>query len=132
MAPSTPRMQGSFLSSFVIARLVRAIHNAAMKQGYVYIMASKPNGTLYTGVTSDLIKRVYEHKNKMIKGFTSKYDVHTLVYYECADSIETAISREKRIKKYPRQWKINLIQGMNPVWRDLYDEICGLPEQVGQ
>ena len=103
-----------------------------MKQGFVYILASQPNGTLYVGVTSDLIKRIYEHKNDLADGFTKQYGVHRLVYYEIYEKITRAIQREKRIKKYPRQWKINLIQSMNPVWRDLYDEICGLPEPVGQ
>jgi len=98
-----------------------------MKQGYVYILASQTNGTLYVGVTSDLIKRIYEHKYDLADGFTKRYGVHLLVYYEIYEEIGRAIQREKRIKKYPRQWKINLIQSMNPGWQDLYDEICGLP-----
>lgn len=102
-----------------------------MKQGYIYILASQKNGTLYIGVTFDLIKRVYEHKNDLADGFSKRYRIHDLVYYECADDIEAAIHREKRLKKYPRQWKINLINQANPSWRDLYEEICGLPEQVG-
>ena len=99
-----------------------------MKQGYVYILAGKPNGTIYVGVTSDLIKRVYEHKNDLVSGFTKTYQVHDLVYYEMHDEITEAIRREKRFKKYPRQWKINLIEEKNPDWNDLYAEICGLPE----
>lgn len=80
-----------------------------MKQYYVYILASKRNGTLYTGVTSDLVKRCYEHKQDMVEGFTKKYKVHTLVYYEAHDSAIEAITREKQIKKWNRRWKIRLI-----------------------
>lgn len=95
-----------------------------MKSFYVYIMASKRNGTLYTGSTSDLIKRVWEHKNQVIQGFTTKYNVHTLVYYEMHDTYVEAARREKRFKNWPRQWKLNLIEKMNPVWDDLYEKIC--------
>ena len=94
-----------------------------MNTYYVYILASKKNGTLYTGVTSNLIKRVYEHKTNIIKGFTEKYNVHSLVYYEESNDILEAIAREKRIKKWNRQWKIELIEGLNAEWRDLYYEI---------
>lgn len=90
------------------------------KQYYVYILASKRNGTLYIGVTSDIIKRVYEHKNNFVKGFTQKYDVHNLVYYEIAESVESAINREKQIKRWNRAWKIRLIEKSNPEWKDLY------------
>ena len=91
-----------------------------MKQYFVYILASKRNGTLYTGVTSNLLKRVYEHKNNLIEGFTKKYNVHTLVYYEAYNDIYDAIAREKNIKKWKRQWKIELIEKSNPKWEDLY------------
>jgi len=94
-----------------------------MNQYYVYILASKKNGTLYIGVTSDLIKRIYEHKQKLIAGFTKEHDVHTLVYYEQHNEIEEAISREKQMKKWNRRWKIRLIEEKNPEWKDLYDEI---------
>lgn len=94
-----------------------------MKQGYVYILASKKNGTLYIGVTSDLIKRVYEHKNNVVEGFTRKYEVHSLVYYEIYDDITTAIEREKKLKKYKRQYKLELIETENPKWMDLYETI---------
>ena len=87
---------------------------------YVYILASKKNGTLYIGVTNDLIKRVYEHKNDLVEGFTKKYGVHQLVYFEQTGSIESAITREKQIKKWRRQWKIELIEGKNPEWKDLF------------
>ena len=94
-----------------------------MKQSYVYILASKRNGTLYVGVTSDLIKRIYEHKQNLVEGFTNKYNVHELVYYEVHSDIEAAILREKKIKKWNRRWKLRLIEEMNPEWRDLYQEI---------
>ncbi len=95
------------------------------KDFYVYIMASKKNGTLYVGVTSDLVKRIYQHKNNLVEGFTQKYDAHTLVYYEQHFSAESAISREKRLKEWQRKWKIALIEKNNPEWNDLYTEITG-------
>ena len=88
-------------------------------------MANKKNGTLYTGVTSNLPRRVYEHKNNLIKGFTERYGVHKLVYYEQTENIISAIEREKRIKKWNRNWKIELIEKNNPEWRDLYGELLG-------
>ena len=97
---------------------------AMAKQFYVYILASKRNGTLYTGVTSDLVKRVWQHKNGSVGGFTRKYDVKTLVYYEAHGSSEDAIRREKQIKKWRRAWKLRLIEEQNPVWRDIYADIC--------
>ena len=94
-------------------------------QGYfVYIMASQRNGTLYTGVSSDLVKRVWQHKNGVMEGFTAEYGVHRLVYYEAHDSIEAAIAREKRMKRWDRQWKLELIEKNNLQWVDLYDRIC--------
>jgi putative endonuclease len=92
-----------------------------MRQSYVYILASKRNGTLYTGVTADLIRRVYEHKHNMIDGFTKKYNVHNLVYYEIHENINNAIIREKQIKKWKRVWKIKLIEDKNPEWKDMYN-----------
>ena len=86
-------------------------------------MASGKNGTLYIGVTSDLLKRVYEHKNDVADGFTRKYRVHQLVYYEETNDVRDAIEREKNLKKWNRQWKIELIEQMNPEWRELYYEI---------
>ncbi|MGB4345081.1 MAG: GIY-YIG nuclease family protein [Burkholderiaceae bacterium] len=88
---------------------------------YVYILASQRNGTLYVGVTSDLIKRIYEHKSKFVAGFTSKYHVDQLVWFEQCDSIESAILREKQIKEWRRDWKIKLVERSNPYWHDLYD-----------
>jgi putative endonuclease len=93
------------------------------RQYYVYLLASKRNGTLYIGVTSDLVKRVYEHKNNLVDGFTKEYHVHKLVYYEVTDDINGAIIREKQIKKWKRAWKIELIEKSNPEWRDLYSEL---------
>jgi len=92
-------------------------------QYYVYILASKKNGTLYVGVTSDIIKRIYEHKNGFSEGFTKKYSVHNLVYYETTESVESAITREKQLKKWNRDWKTKLIEQSNPAWRDLYFEL---------
>jgi len=93
------------------------------RQGYVYILFNKRNGTLYTGVTSNLLKRIYEHKNKTTKGFTSKYNVDKLGYYEIHNSIKTAIIWEKQIKDGSRKQKLKLIEGMNPGWDDLFDSI---------
>ena len=94
------------------------------KSGYVYIMTNKNNTVLYTGVTSDLVKRVYEHKNKLADGFTRKYNAVKLVYYEVFDDISEAIRREKQIKGGSRDNKVRLIESMNPRWDDLYDDIC--------
>ena len=86
-------------------------------------MASKRNGTVYTGVTSDLVKRVWEHKNDMVEGFTKRYSVHRLVWYELHESMESAILKEKRIKEWKRAWKLQLIESDNPNWQDLYHNI---------
>ncbi len=94
-----------------------------MNSYYVYILASKRNGTLYVGCTSDLLKRVYMHKNDFVKGFTKKYGVHMLVYYETCDNYAGALQREKQIKEWKRQWKIELIEKVNPEWQDLYEQI---------
>src|SRR5437773_2700134 len=93
------------------------------RQFYVYILASQKNGTLYIGVTNDLIRRVNEHKNGLIEGFTKKYNVKLLVYFEATEEIEGAIQREKQMKKWNRKWKIELIEKNNPNWRDLYEDI---------
>ena len=93
------------------------------KQFYVYILASKRNGTLYIGVTSKLVQRIWRHKNKFLEGFTKKYNVNKLVYYEVHPNAENAIAREKQMKKWRRAWKIRLIEGENPDWKDLYDDI---------
>lgn len=89
---------------------------------YVYIIANKRHGTLYTGVTKFLSQRVHQHKTGEIRGFTSRYGLHMLVYYEVYDALENAVQREKRIKEWKRQWKIELIEKMNPEWRDLYEQ----------
>ncbi len=94
-----------------------------MNTYYVYILASKKNGVLYTGVTNNLVKRVFEHKENLVEGFTQKYFVHKLVYFELTSSIESAIIREKQIKDWHRQWKIDLIEEKNPNWEDLYKGI---------
>ncbi len=90
---------------------------------YVYILASGKNGTLYIGVANDVKRRIWEHKNNLVKGFTEKYGAHTLVYYEEHKDIRTAILKEKQMKKWKRYWKIKLINRMNSQWRDLYNEI---------
>lgn len=90
---------------------------------YVYILCSKPFGTLYTGVTNDIIRRVYEHKNKLADGFTKKYGVDQLVYYEAHQAIDVAIEREKQIKHWPRSFRVDLIIKDNSNWKDLYDEL---------
>jgi putative endonuclease len=89
----------------------------------IYILARKRNGTLYVGCTSDLVKRIYEHKNDLVEGFTKKYGVHSLVYYETDGDYEGALRREKQIKEWKRKWKIELIERDNPEWRDLYQDI---------
>jgi putative endonuclease len=92
---------------------------------YVYLLASQKEGTLYVGVTNDLIRRVAQHKQKVLPGFTKRYDVRRLVWFEVYDAPTEAITREKEIKKWRRQWKIELIEKENPDWRDLYPEIAG-------
>ncbi len=89
----------------------------------MYILASKRNGTLYVGVTSDLVRRVWEHQNDLVASFTKMYKVHTLVWYEVHESIEAAIAREKNIKAWKRLWKLELIEKTNPDWNDLYEQI---------
>ncbi len=93
------------------------------KSYYVYIMASKKDGVLYRGVTNDLIRRIYEHKNNLTEGFTKKYYVHRLVYFKATEDVISAIAREKQIKKWYRKWKVELIEANNPDWNDLYDSI---------
>ena len=94
-----------------------------MKTYFVYILASGKNGTLYVGVTSDLLKRVWEHKSDKTDGFTKTYGVHSLVYYEQTDDILVAIGREKQLKKWNRRWKLRLIEERNPKWEDLYGKL---------
>ena len=94
-----------------------------MKTPCVYILSSKRNGTLYIGVTSDLVQRVWEHKSDFVEGFTKRYGVHSLVWYEVHGTMESAITREKALKRWKRAWKLELIEKSNPSWRDLYSEI---------
>ncbi len=93
------------------------------RQPCVYMLASKRNGTLYTGVTSNLLKRVWEHKNNLVEGFTNKYGVHTLVWYELHNTMDSAIQREKAIKNWKRAWKLKVIEKMNSHWHDLYSDL---------
>ena len=90
---------------------------------YVYILANKRNGTLYTGITNDLVRRIWEHKNNIFEGFTKKYEVHLLVYYEVFSEPRQAITREKQLKWWRRKWKLELIESFNPGWDDLYEKI---------
>ena len=94
-----------------------------MKLPCVYILASKRKGTLYLGVTSNLVQRIWQHKSDFVEGFTHRYSVHTLVWFEAHESMESAIAREKAIKEWKREWKLELIEKVNPTWRDFYDEI---------
>ena len=95
-----------------------------MRTPCVYIMASRPYGAIYTGVTSDLPKRVWQHRSDFVEGHTSNYQIHSLVWYEVHETMESAIAREKRLKKWNRDWKLRLIEEMNPAWKDLYEGIC--------
>ena len=98
---------------------------STQKEFYVYILATARNGTLYTGVTSGLVQRIWQHKNDLADGFTKKYQVHALVCFETHENAESAITREKQIKEWKRKWKLELVEKSNPTWRDLYDEIIG-------
>lgn len=94
-----------------------------MKTYFVYILASKRNGTLYIGVTGNLTKRIYQHKHKSVKSFTERYSVNSLVYYEETPDVESALNREKQLKKWNRKWKLELIEKFNPQWKDLSDAL---------
>ena len=117
MAVSFPRKRESRIALMSTGR-----HDNRYDQCCVYILASKRYGTLYIGVTTNLIKRIYEHKNNLVEGFTKKYGVHNLVYHETTDDIDSALRRERQLKKWKRGWKIELIEKENPEWRDLYFE----------
>lgn len=109
-----------------MARLVPAIHNlhsSGMRRGYVYFLTNRPNGILYVGVTSDLVRRIYEHRTGAVEGFTKRYGLKRLVYYEVYDDIRTAIPCEHNIKHWSRTWKVRLILASNPNWDDLSDGI---------
>ena len=119
-------METASPSEVVMAGLVPAIHvlhNTRMAGRYVYILASGPNGILYVGVTNDLVRRIYEHRNGLVPGFTKKYSIKRLVYFERYEDIQTAIQREHNIKHWPRKWKVRLILQDNPEWNDLFDSI---------
>ena len=94
-----------------------------MHGGWIYMITNKPNGILYVGVTSDLLRRIQEHRESSIAGFTKRYGLRRLVYFESYDDITSAIQREKNMKHWPRTWKVRLILAKNPTWRDLYDEL---------
>ena len=107
----------------VVSAALRNPEVPVQKQPAVYILASKRNGTLYIGVTSDLVKRIWEHRNQMVSGFTKRYKIHQLVWYELHENMESAIIREKRLKEWQRKWKLELIEKFNPTWEDLYRTI---------
>ncbi len=98
-------------------------YHESMKQYYVYILTSKQNGTLYIGVTANIQRRVYEHKHGLVDGFTKKYNIHNLVHFEIFEDVTEAIKREKKLKKWKRNWKLNLIEKDNPNWKDLYESL---------
>jgi putative endonuclease len=103
---------------------MRGSRNMKQKKIFsVYILASKKNGTIYIGVTSNIRRRVYEHKNGLVEGFTKKYKVHDLIYYESYEYINDALTREKQLKHWNRKWKIELIEKENPEWKDLYEDL---------
>jgi putative endonuclease len=102
----------------------RSVARETATMYYVYILASRKNGTLYIGMTSDLMKRIYQHKNDLVKGFTKKYSVHTLVYFEQTADVQAALRREKQLKSWKRDWKMRLIEESNPGWHDLYDTLA--------
>jgi putative endonuclease len=106
-----------------LRRLRRRPEAKMIKQPCVYIMASNENGTLYVGVTSDLVKRAFEHREGLIEGFTKKYGIKKLVWYERHETMESAIVRETQLKKWNRAWKVREIGAFNPEWRDLYDDV---------
>jgi putative endonuclease len=110
-----------------MAGLVPAIHvlqTSGMAGGYVYFLTNQPNGILYVGVTSDLVRRIYEHRSDAVDGFTKRYGLKRLVHFEIFEDIRTAIQREHTIKHWPRAWKVRTIVAANPTWEDLYDSIC--------
>ena len=108
----------------ILSRCSSITQGMMMRPFYVYILASQRNGTLYVSATSDLIKRTWEHKNIFIPGFTAKYNLHMLVYYEMHETYVEPARREKRFKNWPRLWTLNLIETMNPVWDDLYEKFA--------
>jgi len=110
------------LANFVILNLIQDLRKL-MNQYYIYIMANKKEGVLYIGVTNDLVKRTIQHQEHQVKGFTDRYNLSRLVYYEITNNINSAIEREKQLKSWHRQWKIDLIEKMNPNWSDLYRQI---------
>jgi putative endonuclease len=111
-------------TSLVVIPAKAGIQMKMHKNPCVYMLASRRNGTLYVGVTSNLPKRIWEHKNDVVEGFTRRYGVHTLVWCELHATMESAIEREKAIKEWKRRWKLDLIERVNPDWRDLYDDIA--------
>ena len=106
------------------ARLLR-VQPVAMYGGYTYILTNRPQGTLYIGVTSELVKRVWEHRENLVEGFTARYGLYRLVHFECHIAIEDAIARERQLKRWHRGWKVGLVETWNPEWEDLYPGLLG-------
>lgn len=123
--PSTTSIKTKFFLLTNVDAQWQFYPRKSMKQPTIYIMTNKRNGTLYTGVTSNLIQRVYQHKQNLLPGFTKRYECKNLVYYEFFDEMEGAIYREKQLKAGPRKQKLKLIETLNPEWNDLYESICG-------
>ena len=123
--PSFPRRRESSARLQSMRHKRTRLYFSRMKQPAVYLLASHRNGTLYVGVTSDLVRRIWQHRTHAAEGFTDKYGVTQLMWYEQHDTMESAIRREKSIKKWNRAWKINLIEKANPQWQDLWPEILG-------
>jgi putative endonuclease len=123
LSPFVTPAKADFSSFLYIATLHLGRASMNHKMYYVYILASNKHGVLYTGVTNNLLRRVFEHRTDAVNGFTKRYHVHKLVYYEATTDVHAAIAREKRLKKWRRQWKIELIENMNPKWDDLYEQL---------
>ncbi len=109
--------------SYAYVPAIHVLLSGMMKGGFIYIMTNTRNGTLYVGVTSDLVRRCYEHRNSLLRGFTKQYGLKQLVYFEQHDDIRAAIQREKTIKHWPRAWKVRLIHASNPDWQDLFETL---------
>ena len=117
------RLQSGLSNPGARARAIHAFKHPVMREAWVYIMTNRPNGTLYVGVTTNLLRRTWEHREGVIEGFTKKYGLKRLVYYERHESIVVAIQREKNFKHWPRAWKVSLILDYNPGWVDLYESL---------
>ena len=121
--PRCTSSPGTSLSLRARPAIHRSTQTSAMRSYYVYLLASAKRGTLYAGVTNNLVRRIHEHRTDAAEGFTQRYGVHLLVWFECTSSVEAAIQREKNLKNWRREWKISLVEASNPGWCDLYESI---------